>query len=167
MTQCALGRNNYNAGTLKVISNLLFVFHFYLWSYHGPSFDKHKHLIYKIMNKWNRYYHFIQLLLYCGSYGFGWFRSTRNANMGGLTHVLIFFYLDLYIQSHLPRIKNASTSYVHPTTCKYICPWPTCGRVSSAVPTVLNGLFPAWWRHQMETFSTLLALCAVNSTVTG
>ena len=25
----------------------------------------------------------------------------------------------------------------------------------------------AWWRHQMEPFSTLLALCAVNSPVTG
>ena len=25
----------------------------------------------------------------------------------------------------------------------------------------------AWWRHQMETFSVLLALCAVNSPVTG
>ena len=24
-----------------------------------------------------------------------------------------------------------------------------------------------WWRHQMETFSALLALCAGNSTVTG
>ena len=25
----------------------------------------------------------------------------------------------------------------------------------------------AWWRHQMETFSELLALCAGNSPVTG
>ena len=25
----------------------------------------------------------------------------------------------------------------------------------------------AWWRHQMETFSVLLALCAGNSSVTG
>ena len=25
----------------------------------------------------------------------------------------------------------------------------------------------AWWRHQMETFSTLLALCVGNSPVTG
>ena len=24
-----------------------------------------------------------------------------------------------------------------------------------------------WWRHQMETFSALLAICAVNSPVTG
>ena len=26
---------------------------------------------------------------------------------------------------------------------------------------------PPWWRHQMETFSALLALCAANSPVTG
>ena len=26
---------------------------------------------------------------------------------------------------------------------------------------------PHWWRHQMETFSALLALCAGNSPVTG
>ena len=25
----------------------------------------------------------------------------------------------------------------------------------------------AWWRHQMETFSALLAICAGNSSVTG
>ena len=25
----------------------------------------------------------------------------------------------------------------------------------------------AWWRHQMETFSALLVICAVNSPVTG
>ena len=27
--------------------------------------------------------------------------------------------------------------------------------------------FPAWWRHQMETFSALLAICAGNSPVAG
>ena len=26
---------------------------------------------------------------------------------------------------------------------------------------------PSWWRHQMETFSALLAICAGNSPVTG
>ena len=34
-----------------------------------------------------------------------------------------------------------------------------------AQPKVKTGL--AWWRHQMETFSALLALCAGNSPVTG
>ena len=31
---------------------------------------------------------------------------------------------------------------------------------------ILEG-HPAWWRHQMETFSALLAICAGNSPVTG
>ena len=26
---------------------------------------------------------------------------------------------------------------------------------------------PIWWRHQMETFSALLAICVGNSPVTG
>ena len=30
-----------------------------------------------------------------------------------------------------------------------------------------NGNLITWWRHQMETFSALLALCAGNSPVTG
>ena len=32
---------------------------------------------------------------------------------------------------------------------------------------VLPHRHSAWWRHQMETFSALLALCAGNSPVTG
>ena len=37
------------------------------------------------------------------------------------------------------------------------------------IARLLNvGLVPStWWRHQMETFSALLALCAGNSSVTG
>ena len=30
-----------------------------------------------------------------------------------------------------------------------------------------SGKIVTWWRHQMETFSALLVLCAGNSTVTG
>ena len=30
-----------------------------------------------------------------------------------------------------------------------------------------NWFYISWWRHQMETFSPLLALCAGNSLVTG
>ena len=32
---------------------------------------------------------------------------------------------------------------------------------------ILKGNFVTWWRHQMETFSTLLAICAGNSPITG
>ena len=31
----------------------------------------------------------------------------------------------------------------------------------------INNIKESWWRHQMETFSALLALCAGNSSVTG
>ena len=31
----------------------------------------------------------------------------------------------------------------------------------------MNSYNATWWRHQMETFSALLALCAGNSAVTG
>ena len=43
-----------------------------------------------------------------------------------------------------------------PDKCDYLC-------------VTLSYLPPrlAWWRHQMETFSALLALCAGNSPVTG
>ena len=39
-----------------------------------------------------------------------------------------------------------------------ISSWSRCWRCHSAY---------TWWRHQMETFSALLALCAGNSPVTG
>ena len=50
----------------------------------------------------------------------------------------------------------------------YIC---TC---TQAQGNNMSGIFSynlmqmwAWWRHQMETFSALLASCAENSPVTG
>ena len=41
--------------------------------------------------------------------------------------------------------------------------WFYCGRSSDGHPLDLS----KWWRHQMETFSTLLAFCARNSPVPG
>ena len=35
------------------------------------------------------------------------------------------------------------------------------------MPTFLSSIIQAWWRHQMEIFSKLLAFCAGNSPVTG
>ena len=40
--------------------------------------------------------------------------------------------------------------------------------VQKALPRARRWLWVStWWRHQMETFSALLALCAGNSSVTG
>ena len=41
-------------------------------------------------------------------------------------------------------------------------------RISNFVPHITEHMFTyPWWRHQMETFSALLALCAGNSPVPG
>ena len=37
----------------------------------------------------------------------------------------------------------------------------------SVIHSSLRSMHTTWWRHQMETFSALLALCAGNSPVTG
>ena len=41
-----------------------------------------------------------------------------------------------------------------------------CTDCKDLIKSVIKGATP-WWRHQMETFSALLALCAGNSPVTG
>ena len=35
------------------------------------------------------------------------------------------------------------------------------------ISSISHGICTSWWRHQMETFSALLTLCAGNSPVTG
>ena len=50
-------------------------------------------------------------------------------------------------------------------------PW-ICGCKSTCIifkytVVIETSLLRPWWRHQMETFSALLALCAGNSPVTG
>ena len=41
------------------------------------------------------------------------------------------------------------------------------GLLPSTICDLLCFVVISWWRHQMETFSALLALCAGNSPVTG
>ena len=55
----------------------------------------------------------------------------------------------LPVVSFAACFQNAPTSVAVP--CFHPCPW----KVST------------WWRHQMETFSALLAFCAGNSPATG
>ena len=45
------------------------------------------------------------------------------------------------------------------------CPW-MLKRCSNALTSKIVQLNP-WWRHQIETFSALLAICTRNSPVTG
>ena len=53
------------------------------------------------------------------------------------------------------------TGAVYPMEYAYGCLWFALLLSMSLVASC------AWWRHQMETFSALLALCARNSPVTG
>ena len=70
---------------------------------------------------------------------------------------------------HAPDIQSWGHIDGHPTN------WPFekrtwSNRISNIRPWLLwrSGLWHGtWWRHQMETFSALLVLCAGNSPVTG
>ena len=43
----------------------------------------------------------------------------------------------------------------------------SCGMITYTCPFLNTSPTNPWWRHQMETFSALLAICAGNSPVTG
>ena len=53
--------------------------------------------------------------------------------------------------------------HTSPQCYNYIstCSWRSCSY------TIACKIVDAWWRHQRETFSALLALCAKNSPVPG
>ena len=53
-------------------------------------------------------------------------------------------------------------------TLQFICNMlQYMGRYTPSPATYINCVRITWWRHQMETFSALLAICAGNSPVTG
>ena len=62
--------------------------------------------------------------------------------------------LYLFMAWHRDIMQFFSTRDDH-VNIPYLCLTATCK------------IWSSWWRHQMETFSALLALCAVNSPVTG
>ena len=54
--------------------------------------------------------------------------------------------------------------------CMYVCIYMHIGIVRTEYLTLFAGVHStltnwSWWRHQMETFSALLAICAGNSPV--
>ena len=60
---------------------------------------------------------------------------------------------------------NCNSSHPH----HFTCPWSRCPSIISHGNPIYNHhlLCGAWWRHQVETFSALLAFCVGNSPVTG
>ena len=54
--------------------------------------------------------------------------------------------------------------------CNLVWKFPECGICISIIRNTMkttNSAATTWWRHQMKTFSALLAICAGNSPVTG
>ena len=80
-----------------------------------------------------------------------WFRSLLDTELA--TH--------RYLNQWWPQFSDSSDELIR---------WPLVDvsvilKVYS--PNPCYGLRSSWWRHQMETFSALLAICAGNSPVTG
>ena len=61
-----------------------------------------------------------------------------------------------------PSVANNDENFVRMTTFRF-----QCSLWFAAVSHKSGTQFITWWRHQMETFSALLAICAGNSPVTG
>ena len=54
----------------------------------------------------------------------------------------------------------------HVINFMYDCFYFHCSSPEMTRLQVIDGAFTPWWRHQMKTFSALLAICAGNSPVT-
>ena len=98
-----------------------------------------------------------------------------------ITYVLIhhiIFWLYLYFLNILYFFKYSCTNIFHRRSlCTFYCNYSNqylqmlfITRIQQVSPSnfVLRRLFArTWWRHQMETFSALLVICAGNSPVRG
>ena len=61
-----------------------------------------------------------------------------------------------HVTHHVTSFKQCSKEVGRSATILFLCYW-----------WVRLLMVMTWWRHRMETFSALLALCAGNSPVTG
>ena len=77
-----------------------------------------------------------------------------------------------HIQKNVPqteeRITKVGISWASVIQFHLMLWWNHPNGSTSALPTILwEEIAGPWWRHQMETFSALLAISAGNSPVTG
>ena len=77
-------------------------------------------------------------------------------------HILYFnmvidirFFLYIYLSLKTTQWFGLAQCNIFPTTCIYL--WPSGTYIASYMYTGTS--LTKWWRHQMETFSALLALC--------
>ena len=116
------------------------------------------------------------------------FEKRSFSNIFHMLHNIYFIYHDIIVISTMGSITVTS----HDRCCEW-CHWPpgwlfkmiqfninkinalrcwhfVLGTLPETGVHFMPGqlcLFVAWWRHQMETFSALLVICAGNSPVTG
>ena len=86
--------------------------------------------------------------------------SWRNG-MTDLESVMYSTYESWIIHTSKLRVLKTITSPLLPVTNVCWCVWCT------VAGNCYTSWSSAWWRHQKETFSALLTLCAGNSSVTG
>ena len=70
----------------------------------------------------------------------------------------------LLSNTHEIRTRTHTTDYIGHMLRSNAC---ACNHISAHPPFWKWYTWSPWWRHQMETFSTLLAICAGNSPVPG
>ena len=79
-------------------------------------------------------------------------------------YVNIISYLIPWEEYHIMSLKNIQREFIIYMVRQY-------SHFIQTKSDTFNWLvffsYSAWWRHQVETFSALLAICAVNSPVTG
>ena len=68
-----------------------------------------------------------------------------------------------------PQMWPSTLTLAMTMTFSRTCLWPAMSGMDGLIVTKqqYNCQLNTWWHHQMETFSTLLALCVGNSPVTG
>ena len=95
----------------------------------------------------------------------------NNHMISNVSHWITYQFTNLTVA---PSILEINKNF-HRTLLMDVITYPCWGKIySRLVKGALNNDKPSawwllhvtWWRHQMETFSALLALCAGNSPVT-
>ena len=104
---------------------------------------------------------------YCGVITISWrhdddyLPGSRHSRM--YTSIVSMQWLSALLCRKHSRIMSRSSKWCCKTLreTKYYYKWNTMAQHR------LFSIYLTWWRHQMETFSALLAICAGNSPVTG
>ena len=107
----------------------------------------------------------------------GWLSLPHNLNESPMLYLfntlqISIVYIQYRIESSLVFVTGAKPSseavMIHePLTTNFGEIWSKISSSSFSLIHLKMACTQSWWRHQMETFSALLAICAGNSPVPG